>query len=395
MKEAIANLPIRFRFAGTEDVLHDVKAAEVVPKLVDEKGYKRVFIISSRTLNRTTDVVRNLEKCLGDRFIGITDKVGEHSPLNNVIEAAKTIKAANADVLLAIGGGSVIDFTRFVQLCLTEDVYDKESLIAIQAKIDKSFNFHFSSRKTPTLRYICIPTTMSTAEWTLGGTPVVEETKLKIFLIFKHAGPEVIIYDPEVMLHTPLSLLLKTAIRGLDHAINTRVALRPNPMADPMTDKAIQLFVENLPLLYQNPTNLEVIKNCQMATALSGMSQMQAIHGFSHWMVHIIGPYAGVGHSEAACVCMLAQAKWLEGYVDEQYNSIKKLLGREGESFHEILEDLLQKINMPTRFSDINVSSDLLDEMAPMAMDHPLLTHFNIRPIDTPEKVRQVLSLGE
>ena len=137
------------------------------------------------------------------------------------------------------------------------------------------------------------------------------------------------------------------------------------------------------------------MKQCQLATSLSGLCQMQAVHGFSHWMVHIIGPYADVGHSDAACVCMLAQAKYFEGYADEQYNTFKKMLGREAEAFHEILEDLLTQLNMPRRFKDLNITSAQLDEMAPLSLEHPFLTKFNVRPIDTVEKVRAVLALGE
>lgn len=395
MNQAIAKMPLRFRFAGQEDVLHDVNAIEALPSMIEERGYQRVFIISSRTLNRTTEVVRNLEKSLGDKHIGTTDKVGEHSPVNNVLEGARQVRDAKADVLVAIGGGSVIDFTRFVQLCLTEEVYDKASLLAIQFEFKPDLSLKLSSTKIPSIRFICIPTTMSTAEWTFGGTPVIEETRLKARFAFKWGGPEVILYDPKIMAQTPLKLLTATAIRGLDHAINTRVALKPNPMADPMTDRAIQLFIENLPRLHKDKNDLIAMRQLQLATALSGMCQMQAIHGFSHWMVHIIGPYADVGHSDAACVCMLAQAKYFEGYADEAYGVFKKSLGREKEAFHEILEDLLIQLNMPIRFKDLNITKEQLDEMAPIALEHPFLTRFNVRPIDTVEKVRAVLALGE
>ena len=389
------HLPLRFRMAGQEDIFHDIEANTILPAIVKERNYNRVFIASSRTLNQTTEVVRNLEKALGDKFIGITDKVGEHAPINNIVEAAKIIKAANADVILGIGGGSVIDFVRFVQLCLTEEAYTREELIALEAKFSPNFDLKHSSTKVPAIRSIIIPTTLSTAEWTFGGTPVNEETKLKIFLTMKWGGPEVIIYDPGIMSYTPKTLLMVTGIRGLDHAINTRCGLLPNPMADPMTDRSIQLFIENLPKVYQNKQNKEAMHNLQVAAALSGISTMSVVHGFSHWMVHILGPYAGVGHSDAACICMVAQAKWLEGWVDERYSAIKKLLRREDEAFHEILADLIQQLNMPLRFSELGINSQQLDEMAKIAMEHPLLSNFNVRPIDTAEKVREVLALGE
>jgi len=228
------NLPIRFRFSGQEDVYHKVNSYELLPQTLKERGYSRAYIICSKTLNTKTDVIRMYEESLGAACLGVTHEVGEHAPISNIIAAANAIREAKADVLIAVGGGSVIDFTRFVQLCMTENITSKEDLQNIAAGFDAAFNVNYSSTKIPSIRFIAIPTTMSTAEWTFGGTPMVEETKQKIMLIFKWGGPEVIMYDPQILTHTPTSLLLKTAVRGLDHAINTRIARFPHPLADPI-----------------------------------------------------------------------------------------------------------------------------------------------------------------
>jgi len=108
-----------------------------------------------------------------------------------------------------------------------------------------------------------------------------------------------------------------------------------------------------------------------------------------------VGPFASVGHSEAACVCMLAQARYFEGYADERLAGAKKLMGKEGENFSDLIVTFLEQIGMPTSFSELGIDSAKLDEMAPMAMKHPLLKTFNIRPIDTKEKARAVMALAE
>ena len=65
---------------------------------------------------------------------------------------------------------------------------------------------------------------------------------------------------------------------------------------------------------------------CQPAQSVNGqhlishegqIGKITAVHGFSHWMVHIVGPYSSDSHSDVACVVMLTQAKWLEAYADE------------------------------------------------------------------------------
>src|SRR5690606_5657167 len=103
--------------------------------------------------------------------------------------------------------------------------------------------------------------------------------------------------------------------------------LHPHPFASLLAEKAIQLYVENLPRLHDS-ADTEAFTNVQLATWYTGMGQMSVPHGFSHWMVHVVGPLAGVPHSDAACVLMLAQARWLEEYATEQHRRILGLLNR-------------------------------------------------------------------
>ncbi len=385
-----------FRFAEYEDVFHNVDATKILPWYLEDKGFHRVFVVSSRSVNTKTDIVRKVEACLGEKFVGLTDRVGEHAPLLDVIAAAEAARDAQADLILGIGGGSVMDLCKVAQLCLTEDCYDKQELLGLQSRVKPDFSDIIPGAKTvPTIRQIYIPTTMATAEWTSGSTPVDEDTNLKARYRVVGGAPKAIIYDPDIVALTPEKLLMSTAIRGLDHAINTRCSARAHPIASVLAEQAIKLYVENLPRLKEDRQDREAMHLCQLATSYCGIGQMSAIHGFSHWMVHIVGPYASVGHSDVACILMLAQAKWLEGHAEEQHTAIKKLLGRLNEPFHEILAELLHKLDMPTTFADLGITDKQLDEMAPLALDHPLLTKFNLRPLETAKDVRQVLALAE
>ncbi len=386
----------RFHCAGYEDIYHDANAGEALQRVLDKWNYRRVFIICSRTLNTKTEVIRGLEKALGDKCVGLTDKIGEHAPIENVLAAARAARDANADVILSVGGGSVIDLGRVMQICLSEGIYDKATLLKHEAGVKPDYSdLVYSTTRIPSIRQIVIPTTMATAEWTSGATPVDEDTHLKARFHARHGAAQAIIYDPDIVAQTPPSLLLSTAVRGLDHAINTRCALQPNPLASVLAEQAIVRFIQYLPRIKRNPHDREAMHNCQLAVSCCGMAQMSAIHGFSHYMVHIVGPYASVGHSNAACVLMLAQAKWLEQYAGEQHGAIKRLLGRESEPFHAILEDLLNTLEMPTRFKDLDISGEQLDEMAPFALDHPFATRYNLKPLTTTEEVRAVLALAE
>ncbi len=383
----------RSRFSGVDQVLLEARASEVLPRELRLMGYERVLIVCSKTLNTKTDVIRKIEKSLGETVVGTTDEVGEHAPWSNIFAAAKLAKKLNADVLLGVGGGSVIDFCKMVQLCISEDCFEKKEVF--QYKNQWTDDGPVSgSKAAPAIRQIIIPTTLATAEWTSGGTPVDEETRLKTLFYVPQSGPELILYDEEVLSQTPPHLLLSTAVRGLDHAINTRCAVVQHPMANTLTEEAIKLFIENMPLLKQNSQDLKVLRNCQLAAWYTGICQQSVMHGFSHFMVHVLGPYANVSHTDAACVLMLAQAKWLEGYTDEPHNAIKAKLGRPKETLHGILLDLLKRLDMSTTLNELGVEPALVEEMIQPALDYELVTTNNVRPIKTAADIRAVMNLA-
>ncbi len=384
----------RYRFSGHERILHRTPAHEGLPDMMDWFGYRRAYIVCSRTLNTRTVVISGLASALGDRCVGITDKVGEHSPLSNVLAGAVEANALGADVIVSVGGGSVMDMVKTMQLCISEQVFDRSGLLQLQMKLSADGTEVIAATRTaPRIRQIAIPTTLATSEWTPVSTPVDEQTHLKARFLTVDGSPRGIIYDPQLLARTPLSLLLSTGIRGLDHAINTACSTQPHPFASLMAEKAIQLFIENLPRL-RNSADLEAFSNCQLATWYTGMGQLSVPHGFSHWMVHIVGPLAGVPHSEAACVLMLAQARWSERQAAVQHGNVLRLLGRSG-SFADVLDGLLADLGLPRSLQDLGLSAEQVEAFIQPALDHPQVTRNNLRPITTAADLRAVLHLAD
>ena len=388
------NRQYRYRFTGHERVLHNVDAHKVLPDILTLFGYERVFIVCSKSVNTKTTIIDRLRACLGQRLVGLTDEVGEHSPLSNILKAAALARDARADVLVSVGGGSVMDMCKAMQLCISENIYDREELLKLQFVLSTDGIEMLTTSRAPALiRQIAIPTTLATSEWTPVSTPIDDRTHLKARFVVPDGSPRVVIYDPEALGQTPVHLLLSTAIRGLDHAINTACSSSPHPFASLLAERAVQLYVQNLPLLRDGGSRA-ALTNCQLATWYTGMGQMSVPHGFSHWMVHIIGPYGAVPHSDAACVLMLAQAKWLEGWAVGQHGRLRVALGQEDRPFHDILHDLLVRLKMPTALEDLGLGGEQIEAMIEPALQHPMVTLNNIRPIKTASDLRAVLSLA-
>ncbi|MEK9721374.1 MAG: iron-containing alcohol dehydrogenase, partial [Quisquiliibacterium sp.] len=96
--------------------------------IAQELNARRVFVLASRTLNRTTDLVAQLCAALGDRYCGTFDEVPAHTPREPVIAAANRAREMGADLIVSLGGGSQTDAAKVVQLCLSNDVTRTEQL---------------------------------------------------------------------------------------------------------------------------------------------------------------------------------------------------------------------------------------------------------------------------
>src|SRR5690606_2133164 len=105
----------------------------------DRYGARRVFVTSTRSLARLSDgPLQRAVKALGDRHAGTFSTIAAHSPREDVIAGANAARAARADLMLAIGGGSVIDATKAMLLCLWLGLDSIEAMEPYRAGIDGS-----------------------------------------------------------------------------------------------------------------------------------------------------------------------------------------------------------------------------------------------------------------
>src|ERR1700741_297948 len=137
-------------FSRMEEVQFGKPAAATVAELVKRHGAERVFLMVSGTLNRETDEIDKLRRALGNHCVGTFDKMPAHTPRAAVIAAAEQARAAKADLIVTLGGGSSTDGPKAVQLCLANDIRDPDALDRIKAR---------NEVKPPKVRQISIPTT--------------------------------------------------------------------------------------------------------------------------------------------------------------------------------------------------------------------------------------------
>jgi maleylacetate reductase len=380
-----------YSYPGTARIAYGTAFEEALPRELDQTGERKVFILASSTLERTTDVVRRVEKVLGARFAGLHAKIGAHTPRIDVVAAANAARAAGADLVLTIGGGSITDAAKMVAICLANDITEATQLDRLSVKIGADGKSVRPTYKPPTVASVIIPTTLSAGEFSAiaGCTDTVRGVK-EVFAQPK-AFPRTVILDPAVTVHTPGWLWLSTGIRAVDHAVEDLCSSNSKPFSDGTSFHALRLLGRGLRAVKRDPSDLDARLDCQLGSWMSIIGSSAGVDkGASHGIGHVLGGTAGVPHGYTSCVMLPHVMRFNLPVNGERQKLVSEALGRPGESAADLLAALVAELGLPSTLRDVGVKADMLDRIAQESM-HDRWIHTNPRKIAGPEAVRQLL----
>jgi len=238
----------------------------------------------------------------------VTAVIGQHSPIREVETAFHQADEADADGVVSFGGGSPIDAAKILAMRLGE------------------------RRKTlrGTLPHVAIPTTLSVAELA-AGAGFTDVTGTKSGMRDPHLLPDLVIYDAELTLETPMELWLSTGIRALDHAVEGILAEGQHPFNDVMAFEAIRRLFRTLPEAKAKPNDVDVRTENQLAAWFSFTLPGASASGLSHVMGKQIGARHEIPHGVTSCLLLphvmryLGRKQALPVSADDVYNLIGEL----------------------------------------------------------------------
>src|SRR5690348_4259995 len=146
------------RTPDTDRVIYGAAFPEALAAEVERLGARAVLVLASGTLARETDTLERLRAALGNRLAGVCARIGSHTPRTDVVAAAAEARAATADLLVTVGGGSVTDASKMVGLCLGNDVTDPAQLDRFAASVAPDGSTRRPPTAAPGLRAVAIPT---------------------------------------------------------------------------------------------------------------------------------------------------------------------------------------------------------------------------------------------
>src|ERR1700736_2301320 len=146
-----------YQYPTMESVIYGKPAAEALREEAERLGAKRVFLIASRTLNTTTDEIEKIRKALGERHAETFDGIPQHTTREVVVKVAKQATETKADLVVAIGGGSVVDAAKIVLMCMEHEIFEQDGLDGYETTPER----RFGQLRAPRVRMIAIPSTLS------------------------------------------------------------------------------------------------------------------------------------------------------------------------------------------------------------------------------------------
>jgi maleylacetate reductase len=380
-----------YRFPAMESVIYGRPFTEVLKEEVERADAHAVFVLASGTLERETELVNQLKAALGNRFAGLCAKIGSHTPRVDCVAAANAARAANADLLVTLGGGSVTDAAKIVAMCLSNGIGDAADLDNYRARIDADGKATRPPIAAPQVRTVTIPTTLSAGEYTASAGCTDTARNVKESYGHPMMMAKAVVLDPAATVHTPEWLFLSTGIRAVDHAVEDICSPQCQPLSEGASAQALKLLAHGLRGAKNNPKDLDARLECQLGAWMSMIgSQTGVPKGASHGIGHVLGGTAHVPHGYTSCVMLPHVLRFnLEVNAGRQA-LVSDALGDRDAPAADLVAGLIADLGLPSRLRDVGVKDDQLDRIAELSM-HDRWIHTNPRKIDGPPVVRQIL----
>jgi maleylacetate reductase len=372
-----------------DEVVFGQPAAEAVVAQMDRLRAARAFLMVSGTLNRQTAEIENIRQALGNRCVATFDAMPPHTPREAVIAATLQARSAGADLIVTVGGGSITDGAKAVQLCLANNVQGVADIDRIRAHKGVAPDIN-----APTVRQISVPTTIAGGEFSAIAGVTNARTKVKEMLRHELVIPRAAILDPAVTVHTPEWLWLSTGIRAVDHCVEGLCSREAHPYADAQALKGLSMLTQALPRVKADAGDLDARMDCQIGTWLSmGPLSAGVPMGASHGIGYVLGAVYDVPHGFTSCVMLPSVMRWNKPDNAARQALVAEAMGQPGKDAADVLDGFIRGLGMPRSLQDVRIGPEHFDRIAEQAMGTPWIPR-NPRKINGPAQLREILLLA-
>lgn len=364
-------------------------ALENLKDEVKDRNVKSIFLVSDKGLDNAGLVGELIEilKPMNVEVVKFLD-VEQEPSVDNVDQAAIEFNKENCDMIVALGGGSVLDVAKGISVLASNggSILDYAGVDLIpKSGIPK----------------VLIPTTSGTgAEVTKNAIFTDKKQKLKKGIVSKYLLPEVAIVDPDLTLSVPPAMTAATGMDALTHAIESYTAPKATIHTDLYALKAIELISKNLRSAVSNGKNQYAREQMALGSVFAGISLANAGVGGVHALAYPLGGQFDVSHGIANALLLPYVLEFNIAADLEKFSKIASAMGEatEGKSLKEQAElsgkavkDLSKDVGIPQNLADVGVNKDNIKGLASATMGVTRLLDNNPRRI-TEEDAYNILN---
>ena len=336
----------------------------IVPELT-ARGYKKAFVCSDPDLIKfgVTKKVTDLLDAANFAY-AVYSEIKPNPTIANVQDGVAAFKAAEADCIVTIGGGSSMDTAKAIGIIINNPEFaDVRSLEGV------------APTKKHAVFTIAVPTTAGTAaEVTINYVITDVEKKRKFVCVDTNDIPEIAVVDPDMMSSMPKGLTAATGMDALTHAIEGYITPGAWSLSDCLSMQTIRMIAKNL----AKSADGDVPAGEQMAYAsyITGMAYSNVGLGLVHGMAHPLGGRLGVAHGVANGILLAPVMEYNKDFTGEKYRDIADAFGIEDAytgDLEKVREEAVQAVHQltvdlknPTTISEVGATEA---DLAPLAHD--------------------------
>lgn len=332
-------------------------------------GAQKALIVTDQTLYKSK-WFSDVTECISQETIEyeVFCHVSPNPRDNEIMEGVQVYFQNHCDIILALGGGSVLDCAKGIGIIATNGGH-----ILKYEGVDKI--------DVPMPPLICIPTTGGSAA-DVSQFAIINNTceKYKISIISKAVVPDVALIDP-----IPLSSMspFLTACTGMDvlsHAIEAYVSNASSAITDLHALEAIRLIKENLPEAIKAPQNLTFRENISLACLYAGLAFSNASLGSVHAMAHSLGGYLDLPHGECNAILLPHVVDYNFSFSQNRYSEIANIFGIQTNGLSssliktkllDLLIQFKQDLGLKDRLKDKGVNISDINHLTSKAIKDP------------------------
>lgn len=368
------------RFILNETSFFGPGARKELPVAIRRLGKSKVLVVTDKGLLQfgVAKMVTDVLDETGIQYEIFSD-VKPNPTVSNVKAGIDAFKSAEADILVAIGGGSSIDTAKAIGIVIANPEFG--DIVSLEG---------CAPTKNKSVPIIALPTTAGTAaETTINYVIIDEEKQKKMVCVDPNDIPAVAIIDAELMYSLPKSLTAATGMDALTHAIEGYITQGAWELSDMFEIEAIRMISRYLPVAVEDPQNPEGRNGMAVAQYVAGMAFSNVGLGLVHGMAHPLGALFDIPHGVANAVLLPTVMEFNMPYCIAKYRKIAEAMGVDTSSMNDneaaqaacdAVKQLSQKVGIPATLTALGIKAENI----------PALTEQAINDVCTPGNPRQV-----